>query len=67
MPTFTKLEDPLPLPFSRGTEREVPLKMEEASEEASEAKEKGDLFSLEKSINHQKKMSPSKSKNTCIV
>ena len=73
MPTFTKLEDPQPPPWStfsklnKAQEREVPLKMEEASEEASEAKEKGDLFSLEKSINHQKKMIPSKSKNTCIV
>ena len=73
MPTFTKLEDPQPPPWStfsklnKAQEREVPLKMEEASEEASEAKEKGDLFSLEKSINYQKKMSPSKSKNTCIA
>ena len=46
MPTFTKLEDPQPPPWStfsklnKAQEREVPLKMEEASE-ASEAKERG--------------------------
>ena len=43
MPTFTKLEDPQPPPWStfsklnKAQEREVPLKMEEASE----AKERG--------------------------
>merc|ERR1711953_40018 len=56
MPTFTKLEDPQPPPWStfsklnKAQEREVPLKMEEASEEASEAKEK-DPWSTSSKVN----------------